>query len=131
MSLPVLVEQSAEIHMGVALRGREPRMSEQLLDCPKIRPGREQMRGEAVPKTMGRDRLSGRGGQEMPIQKARHAPARKTGPLVIQKKRGVASALFFFCFVPTYKIVKLTTTSLTSATAVEPLEMISAMAWSP
>ena len=51
------LEQELAIDLGIALRGREAGVAEQLLDRPQIRAGAEEMRGEGVAQRMRRRRV--------------------------------------------------------------------------
>ena len=52
MGLPVGVEQLRSVHVGVALRGAQARMTEQFLNHTQIRASFEQVRRERVSQCM-------------------------------------------------------------------------------
>src|SRR5262245_4744153 len=51
------LEQMLAIDLGIALRGREAGMAQQLLDGAEIGAGAQQMRGEGMPERMRRRRI--------------------------------------------------------------------------
>src|SRR5206468_7888556 len=55
MTASVLALQPGWLDLGVDLRCRQARMSEELLDRPQVRPALEQMGRERVPHRMRRD----------------------------------------------------------------------------
>src|SRR5262245_7772607 len=87
MSPPVLVQERTEIDVGVALGGRKPRMSQELLDRAEIRSRRKQMSGEAVPQTMRREVLGRSDPHEMPVQDPRDAPRSQSRAPEVHEKR--------------------------------------------
>ena len=46
MRLPIHVQQLRDVHVRIALRGREPHVAKQLLDGAQIGAGLQQMRRE-------------------------------------------------------------------------------------
>src|SRR2546430_9379301 len=88
------VHQTAEVDVRVALRRREARVAEELLDGPEIGPRAEQMRGEGVAERVRRG-FGGRAArQHVTVHEAPDAPCREpSAPGVAERSEEHTSEL--------------------------------------
>ena len=85
--LLVDVEQPAHVEVGVALRGAELRVAEQLLNRPQVGAGAEQMGREGVPQGVWTDALRNRGCARRLAHDAIDAARGQAAALEIQEER--------------------------------------------
>src|SRR5690242_21397141 len=95
MRLVVRLHEATEIDVRVALRRREARMSEELLDGAQVGAGAEEMGRERVAERVRR-RLRGRAADEdVALHQARDAPAGEPAAAGIAEDRAARDRLSF------------------------------------
>src|SRR5262249_2015630 len=92
VGLVIDVHQASQIDVGVALRGREARVAEQLLDGPQVRAAAEEVGGERVTEGV-RARLGRRAaGDDVVCEEPRHAARREAPGARVAEDRARARA---------------------------------------
>ena len=87
MRFSIHLLESRDIQVRVALRGRQSRVSQQLLNRPQVGPGLEQVRRKGMPQRMRADPLGDRRLADIAPDDAIDAAGREASAAEIQKQR--------------------------------------------